>query len=98
MAGGGPGVAYIGWLTSSSPQGYAEYLRTFSITSGWLSAPVRVSTAYGDPGIWPGDTLGIAALAPTSLVLGWGSATAATGKKSEISLPPLSRCSCRDRS
>ena len=90
VAGGGSGVAYVGWLTSSSPQGYAEYLRTFSITSGWLSAPVQVSTAYGDPGVWPGDTFGIAALSPTSLVLGWGSATAATGKKSEIFAAPVS--------
>jgi hypothetical protein len=84
VAGGGSGIAYVGWLSDSNPQGYAEYLRAFSITSGWLSAPVQVSRAFGTPSVWPGDTFGISALNPASLVLGWGSATPATSKKSHI--------------
>lgn len=84
VAGGGPGIAYIGWLSNSDPQGYAEYLRAFSVTRGWLSAPVQVSAQFGDPSVWPGDTFGISALSAGRLVLSWGSATPATGKKSQI--------------
>jgi hypothetical protein len=84
VAGGGAGVAYVTWLSNSNPAGYAEYLRTFSTTRGWLSAPVQVSADFGDTSVWPGDTTGIATLAPGRIVLNWGSATAATGKKSEV--------------
>jgi hypothetical protein len=84
VAGGGAGKAYVGWLSSSDPRGYAQYLRAFSIKSGWLSAPVRISTEFGDTSVWPGDTFGIATLSPTDLVLSWGSATPSTAKKSDI--------------
>jgi hypothetical protein len=84
VAGGGAGRAYVSWLSSSSPQGYAEYLRAFSVTRGWLTAPVQVSTAFGDTSIWPGDTTGISTLSPNDVVLSWGSATPTTQKKSEI--------------
>lgn len=90
VTGGGSGIAYVAWLSPSNPQGYAQYLRTFSITAGWLSAPVQVSSAFGDRSVWPGDTFGISALSPTNVVLSWGSATAATGKKSEIFAAPVS--------
>lgn len=90
VAGGGSGIAYVGWLSDSDPQGYAQYLRAFSVTNGWLSAPVQVSAAFGDPGVWPGDTFGISALTPANVVLGWGSATAATSKKAEIFAAPVS--------
>ena len=83
VAGGGAGIAYVSWLSDSSGA-YAEYLRAFSITRGWLSAPVQVSTEFGDSSVWPGDTTGISILSPTELVLSWGSATPSTGKKSEI--------------
>jgi hypothetical protein len=83
VAGGQPGVAYVGWLTNDSPSGYALYLRAFSIRAGWLSAPIRVSRAYGNPSIWPGDTFGISTLPPLPagpeahwprVVVSWGSA------------------------
>jgi hypothetical protein len=84
VAGGAAGIAYVGWLADNSVRGYAEYLRAFSITQGWLSAPVQVSTSFGDPSVWPGDTFGISTLPPTpgvagvsdhgSLVVSWGSA------------------------
>jgi hypothetical protein len=90
VAGAGARIAYVGWLSPSNSQGYAQYLRAFSITRGWLSAPVQVSTAFGDPAVWPGDTFGISALSPSSPVLSWGSATPATGKKSEIFAAPVS--------
>jgi hypothetical protein len=84
VAGGGSGIAYVSWLSTSDPRGYAEYLRTFSTTRGWLSDPVRVSSEFGDPDIWPGDTSGISTLSPTQVVLSWGSATPSTAKKSDI--------------
>lgn len=90
VAGAGRGIAYVGWLSPSNVQGYAQYLRAFSIAGGWLSAPVQVSTAFGDPSVWPGDTFGISALSSSSLVLSWGSATPTTSKKSEIFAAPVS--------
>jgi len=83
VAGAGSGTAYVSWLSNSSG-GYAEYLRAFSITRGWLSTPAQVSAESGDSSVWPGDTTGISILSPTELVLSWGSATPTTGKKSQI--------------
>jgi hypothetical protein len=84
VTGGGAGIAYAGWLSDSNPAGYAQYLRAFSVTRGWLSVPFRVSRAFGDWSVWPGDTLGISALSPGQVALSWGTATSATWKKSEI--------------
>jgi hypothetical protein len=83
-AGGAPGIAYVGWLSDSNPQGYAQYLRTFSIERGWLTQPIRVSREFGDPAIWPGDTFGISTLSPRAVVLSWGSAPPGNDKQSEI--------------
>jgi len=79
VAGGRPGIAYVAWLSDNSPRGFAQYLRPFSICTGWLSAPVRVSRMFGNPKGWPGDTIGISLLpgAPSSaerVMLSWGSA------------------------
>ena len=89
VAGGASGIAYVGWLTSSTPQGYSQYLRAFSIKTGWLSDQFLVSNQFGDTSVWPGDTFGISALAPGHVVLSWGSATPTTGKKSQIWAAPL---------
>jgi hypothetical protein len=74
-----PGTAYVGWLSDNAPQGFAQYVRAFSVRTGWLSAPVRVSREYGNRQVWPGDTIGIALLghrgpAGQRLMLSWGSA------------------------
>jgi BNR/Asp-box repeat protein len=89
-AGAGPGIADIAWQSDSSPQGYATYLRPFSIRDGWLAPVKRVSSQYGNPAIWPGDTFGISVLpgrhgpgAPEHAVLSWGSAVGGS-KNSEI--------------
>ncbi len=82
VVGGAPGIAYVGWLADSSRRGYAEYLRAFSITRGWLTPPARISERFGDSAVWPGDTFGISMLPGTapdgrggqSLALSWGSA------------------------
>ncbi|WP_037606121.1 sialidase family protein [Streptacidiphilus rugosus] len=81
---GPPGVAYVGWLSDSDPRGYAQYLRAFSTTKGWLSAPFQVSQRFGAPGVWPGDTFGFVPLSPTRLSLAWGSAVAPTATKDDI--------------
>ncbi len=78
VVGAGYGEAYVGWLSSSDPRGYALYLRTLSISAGgagrWPSKAVRISQQFGDPKKFPGDTFGIVTFSPTSLVLSWGSA------------------------
>lgn len=83
VAGGQPGVAYVGWLADGSRSGYALYLRQFSIRTGWLGPPVKVSGAYGNPSIWPGDTFGLSILPPLAagpeahwprVVVSWGGA------------------------
>ena len=84
VAGGGAGIAYVSFFSSADPRGYAQYLRTFSITRGWLSGPVQVSPEFGDTSVWPGDTFGISTLSPGHVVLSWGSATPSTAKKSNI--------------
>ena len=89
VAGGDRGTAYVSFFSSADPNGYAEYLRTFSITRGWLSDAVRVSPEFGDTSVWPGDTFGISTLSPGHLVLSWGMATATTGKKSQIFAAPV---------
>ena len=78
VLGGPPGVAYVAWQTDASPHGYATYLRPYSPGKGWLGPRIVVSSAFGNPAIWPGDTFGIAPLAGgplPRLVLSWGSAT-----------------------
>ncbi len=88
--GAGPGIADIAWQADNSPQGYATYLRPFSIRHGWLAPVTQVSTQYGNPAIWPGDTFGISVLpgrhgpgAPEHVALSWGSAVGGS-KNSEI--------------
>ena len=79
-AGGPPGIDYVGWLSDSSPRGYAQYLRVFGVGRGWLTGPAQVSRQFGNSSVWPGDTFGIATLpgaAPPALVLTWGSAISA---------------------
>ncbi len=76
VAGGRPGIAYVGWLADNSPGGYALRLRVFSISRGWLTGPIQVSRQFGTSKVWPGDTFGISALPGQRLALSWGSAVA----------------------
>lgn len=89
VAGGPAGIAYVGWLSDRRPRGYAQFLRTFSITRGWLSAPQRISRQFGNAQIWPGDTFGIGTLSASQLVLSWGSAIRSTHGRSEIFAAPV---------
>jgi len=91
VVGGQPGVAYVGWLADDSANGYALYLRPFSIRTGWLSGRVTVSRQYyGNPSVWPGDTFGLSTLPPLRsgkeaqwprVVVSWGSAVGFTASQ-----------------
>ena len=84
VAGGGRGIAYVGWQISASPRGYATYIRPFSIRKGWLAKARRVSGRFGNPKIWPGDTIGLAHLPGSRhLPVSWGDAPG-TSRTSEI--------------
>jgi hypothetical protein len=78
VAGGRPGIAYLGWLSPRSRRGFAQYLRPFSVRRGWLSAPLRVSRKFGATAVWPGDTIGISVLprghGRPRVMVSWGSA------------------------
>ena len=77
VLGGPPGTAYVAWQTDGPPAGYATYLRTYSISKGWLGPRIHVSTKFGNRRIWPGDSFGIAHVPGgpgTRLALSWGSA------------------------
>jgi BNR/Asp-box repeat len=82
-AAAGPGIVDIAWLADNSPQGYATYLRPFSITRGWLAPVLQVSPRFGNVKDWPGDTFGLSASGPKRAVLSWGSAVG-TSQNSEI--------------
>jgi hypothetical protein len=90
VIGGARGRAYVGWLTDSAKCGsgpcYAQYLRVFSATRGWLSGTIRVASKYGNWHVWPGDTIGLSLYpggSPGSelLAVSWGSALG--GRKSD---------------
>ena len=87
VAAGPPGVVYVGWLSDNSPRGFAQYLRPFSIHTGWLAKPIQVSRQFGNRNVWPGDTIGISLLrarghSPPRIQLSWGSAV--IGQRSQI--------------
>jgi hypothetical protein len=81
VVGAVPGAAEVAWQSDNSPRGYATYLRSFSITHGWLAPAIRVSHQFGNAKIWPGDTFGLSILpgghgprGPERVALSWGSA------------------------
>jgi len=88
VIGGSAGVAYVGWLSDNSRRGFAQYLRPFSISAGWLARPIQVSRQFGNANVWPGDTIGLSLLpssgpGPRKILLSWGSAVA-SAKVSQI--------------
>jgi hypothetical protein len=94
VTGAGSDGAYVAWLSSSNPRGYALYLRAFSISAdggagGWLSDAVRISQKFGEVNAFPGDTFGIATFSPTALELSWGSAIARSRGKTSVFAAPV---------
>jgi hypothetical protein len=72
----GPGDVFVAWQTPNTPEGYATFLRRFSLSREWTTPANKISPAYGDPTIWPGDTFGLSTLQGIvpAVVLSWGSA------------------------
>jgi hypothetical protein len=83
VAAAGPRDLYVGWQTVVRGKGYATFLRRLSIGKGWTGPAVRVSPAYGNPKVWPGDTFGLSTKNGSALV-SWGSATNGRRRGSEI--------------
>ncbi|HET6210773.1 MAG TPA: hypothetical protein VFD94_10345 [Jatrophihabitans sp.] len=79
VTGGPAGTAYLAWQTNAPSQGYATYLQTYTRAAGLIGSPVQISTAYGNPNVWPGDTFGLATLPGNQLALSWGSANGTSG-------------------
>ena len=92
-----PGVADVAWQDDTSPSGYATHLRQFSISRGWVGPAIQVSTQFGNPTVWPGDTFGLSALPggdgtypSTRVVLSWGGGqTASQIYERVVHLPPV---------
>ena len=92
VAPGPSGTVYVSYLTQvtipgATSLGYAEFLRPFSITSGWLTPAIQVSrNIYGDPNTWPGDTMGLSTTTSLNQVaVSWGSGVPENNQpKSEI--------------
>jgi hypothetical protein len=64
---------YLAWQTIVPGKGYATFARRYALGKGWTSRAVRVSPAYGNPDIWPGDTFGLSTKKGAA-ILSWGSA------------------------
>jgi hypothetical protein len=64
---------YVAWQTVVRGKGYATFLRRYRLGQGWTAPAKQISTAYGKPKIWPGDTFGLSARGGIAL-LSWGSA------------------------
>ena len=79
VTGGPPGTAYLAWQTNAPSQGYATYLQTYTTAAGLIGSTTQVSTAYGNPNVWPGDTFGLATLPGNQIALSWGSANGTSG-------------------
>jgi BNR repeat-like domain len=73
VAAAGRRNVYVGWQTVVRRKGYATFLRRLAVGKGWTAPARRVSPAYGNPEIWPGDTFGLSTKNGAAL-LSWGSA------------------------
>jgi hypothetical protein len=74
VAAAGRHDVYAAWQTPVPGKGYATFVRRLSVGRGWTTPAARVSPAYGNPRIWPGDTFGLSTR-KGSAILSWGSAT-----------------------
>jgi hypothetical protein len=73
VAAAGRRNVYVGWQTVVRGKGYGTFLRRFSLGRGWTTPAVRISPAFGNPTVWPGDTFGLSTR-NGSAFLSWGSA------------------------
>jgi len=76
VAAAGRRQVYVAWQTALG--GYATYVRRFTVGRGWTSRAVRISSHYGYPNSWPGDTFGISVESGGAAVVSWGEASPLT--------------------
>lgn len=68
-----PRSVYVAWQTPLRGKGYATFLRRLAVGKGWTAPARRITRAYGNRLIWPGDTFGLSTRSGTAFV-SWGSA------------------------
>jgi BNR repeat protein len=73
VAAAGRRNVYVGWQTIVRGKGYGTFLRRFSLGQGWTGRAARISPAFGNASVWPGDTFGLSTR-NGSAFLSWGSA------------------------
>lgn len=73
VAAAGRRNVYVAWQTIVPGKGYATFARRYALGKGWTSPAVKVSPAYGNPAVWPGDTFGLSTKKGAA-ILSWGSA------------------------
>lgn len=71
VAGGANGTAYLSWLANNSTLGWSVFAATLFNNGSLLSAPTLVSSQFGIPGEWIGDTMGIADLGNGRVAVSW---------------------------
>ncbi len=73
VAGGAAGTAYLAWMANNSSRGWSAFEAPLTVTSNGTSlGPIsRVSSLYGIPGDWVGDTLGVSWLGGNASAVSW---------------------------
>jgi hypothetical protein len=64
---------YVAWQTPVRGKGYATFLRRLAVGNGWSGPAKKIAPRYGNPRVWPGDTIGLST-SGGSAVVSWGSA------------------------
>ena len=81
---GDAGTAYIGWIANADvPLGWSGYVTEFSTLAHHLETTVRVNSLYSLPGLYTGDTVGLAYLGHDEVSMAWGIELNTTGNLSE---------------
>jgi hypothetical protein len=82
---GEDGTAYVAWLSNNATSGaWAVYMATLSTDAGTVSDPIQVSSAFGDPLWWPGDTIGMSFLGDDTVSVSWGAQISPDGSNDGI--------------
>jgi BNR repeat-like domain len=77
VAAAGRRQVYVAWQTTAGG-GYSTHVRRLSVGHGWTSRAVKISTDYGDPQSWPGDTFGVSVKPSGTAIVSWGEANGGT--------------------
>jgi hypothetical protein len=71
-AAGGPGSAFVAWMTNNSTgAGWTTWLSELAPNGTALEQPIRLSARIGTAGFWVGDTLGLTYLGLGAVAASW---------------------------